>query len=121
MRPARFHSVSPWRMRMSRVSSTARSQPAFAQPLPASRLGQDASIGFRASELRIEGHELVATEGMDHHPLSGAALRERCIQSGVPRAQAIDSDDHIAGSYARSLRGAAFEHVRDGGVMVMSL
>src|SRR5258707_5727136 len=45
---------------------------------------------------------------------------ERCIQSGVPRAQAIDSDDHIAGSHARSLRGAAFEHVRDGGVIVMS-
>src|ERR1700704_443241 len=98
MRPARFHSVSPWRMRMSRVSSTALSQPAFAQPLPARRFGEHASIGFRASELRIEGHELVATEGMDRHPLSGAPLRKRGIQSGLPRAQTIDSDDHIAGS-----------------------
>src|SRR5258706_2507674 len=84
------------------------------------RYGEHDGIGFRSYDLRFEGHELVATEGMHHHPLSGPALRERCIQSGLPRAQAIDSDDHIAGSYARSLRGAAFEHVRDGGVIVMS-
>src|SRR5260370_17436415 len=80
---------------------------------------KNASLGFRASELRVEAHELVATEGMDRHPLSGAALRKRCIQSGLPRAQAIDGDDHIAGSDARSLRCAAFEHVGDGGVIVM--
>src|SRR5712671_4129538 len=105
-----------WRQTIcSSYSSTASPQPAFAQPLPVRRFGEHAGIGFRPPELRIEGHELVAAECMDRHPLSGAPLRERCIQSGPPRAQAIDSDDHIAGSDARSLRGAAFENVRDAG------
>src|SRR6185295_5628070 len=93
-----------------RASATARPQPTFEVPQTrtARRFGEHAGIGLRASELRIESHELVATEGMDCHPLSGAALRERRIQSGLPRAQAIDGDDHIAGSDARSLRGPAF-------------
>src|SRR2546426_3473062 len=119
MRPARFHSVSPWRMRMSRVSSTARPQPALAQPLPARRFGEHAGIGIRALELRLEAHQLVAAKGVYPDALSRAALGQGRVQSRLSGPQALHRDQQVAGSDSRLLRRAAFEHVRDGGVIAL--
>src|SRR6266571_2842747 len=119
MRPARFHSVSPWRMRMSRVSSTARPQPALAQPLPARRFGEHAGIGIRALELRLEAHQLVAAEGVYPDALSRAALCQGRVQSRLSGPQALQRDQQVAGSDSRLLRRAAFEHVSDGGVIAL--
>src|SRR6266581_4729470 len=119
MRPARFHSVSPWRMRMSRVSSTARPQPALAQPLPARRFGEHAGIGIRALELRLEAHQLVAAKGVYPDALSRAALGQGRVQSRLSGPQPVDGDQQVAGGDARLLRRAAFEHVRHGAIIAL--
>src|SRR6266581_2200657 len=119
MRPARFHSVSPWRMRMSRVSSTARPQPALAQPLPARRFGEHAGIGIRALELRLEAHQLVAAKGVYPDALSRAALGQGRVQSRLSGPQPVDGDQQVAGGDARLLRRAAFEHVRHGAIITL--
>src|SRR5713226_9415054 len=118
-RPSRFHCVSPWRMSITRASATARPQPPLEQP-PArtGRLCEHAGIRLGSLQANLEAHQLVAAERVDCQALSGAPLRQHRIQSGLPRAQALDGDDHVARGEARLLRRPALQHVGDRGITV---
>ena len=56
---------------------------------------------------------------MNPDALSRAAPGQGRIQSRLSRPQALHRDDQVAGGYARLLRRAAFEHMRDGGVFAL--
>src|SRR5256885_10212635 len=101
-------------------SATARPQPALERLWErAGRLGAPAGIGIRALEPRLEAHQLVAAKGVNPDAPSCAALGQGRIESRLPWPQSVHRDDQVAGSDARLLRRAAFEHMRDGGVIAL--
>src|SRR5256885_223643 len=95
-------------------------QPALEQPRArAGGLREHASIGLRAPEPRLEAHQFVAAKSVYPDALSRPAPGEGCIQSRPSGPQPVHRDDQVAGGDSGLLRRAAFEHVRDGGVIAL--